>query len=339
MSFRKLAAAGLAVVALAGTTAAAGAQEVNVYSLRQPFLVEPLFEAFTAQTGIDVNVIFAKKGVLERIKREGRNSPADVILTVDIGRLSDAVAADLVQKVDSPVLNDAIPAQYRAADGSWFALTTRARIIYASKDRVQPGEVTRYEDLADPKWRGRICTRSGTHSYQVALTASMIAALGEEGAEAWLRGMKENLARKPQGNDRAQVKAIKEGQCDLSLGNSYYYGKMLEKEDQQAWAQSVYLIFPNQQDRGTHVNISGMAMAKNAPNRASALKLMEFLASPEAQRIYAEVNYEYPVVPGVPWSDKARSWGAFTADSLRLETIAELRSAAIRLTDKIGYNE
>lgn len=329
---------GVLGAALVSGAPAQAAEEVNVYSYRQEFLVEPLFEAFTKETGINVNVIFAQKGLIERIKAEGANSPADLIFTVDIGRLNDAVDAGVTQPVTSPVLEKNIPAQYRHPDGMWYGMTTRARIIYASRDRVKPGEITSYEGLADPKWKDRVCTRSGKHVYNVALFASMIAHHGEEKAEEWLTQVKGNLARKPQGNDRAQVKAIKEGECDIAVGNHYYYGKMLHDPKQKAWADSVYLIFPNQENHGTHVNISGVAMAKSAPNKANAIKLMDFLSG-EGQPLYAEQNFEYPINPTVPWLPEVKSWGEFKSDTLSLAVIAELRKEAIKMVDRVGYND
>ncbi|HBM58180.1 MAG TPA: iron ABC transporter substrate-binding protein, partial [Citreicella sp.] len=265
--------------ALALLTAAspALAQEVNLYSYRQPELLQPLVDAFTEETGIAVNVAYIDKGLEERLVAEGDRSPADLIFTVDISRLSAAVNAGVTQAVESDVLMENVPAQYRDPDNHWFGLTTRARIVYASKDRVDPSEVTTYEDLADPKWEGRICTRSGTHDYNVALVAAMLHHHGEEETKTWLEGLKSNLAQKPQGNDRAQVKSIWSGECDISLGNTYYMGKMLEDSEQSEWANAVNVLFPEFEEGGTHVNISGVAMTKAAPNRENALKMMEFL--------------------------------------------------------------
>ncbi|RCK28594.1 Fe(3+) ABC transporter substrate-binding protein [Thalassospira lucentensis] len=325
--------------AVAFGAVAASAQEVNVYSLRQAFLVEPLFEKFTEQSGVKVNVIFAEKGLVERIKQEGANSPADILMTVDISRIQQAVDAGVTEAVSNDTLAANIPAHLRDPEGHWFALTQRGRAIYASKDRVAEGGITSYEDLADPKWEGRICTRSGTHVYNVALFASMIAVHGEEKAKTWLEGLKSNLARKPQGNDRAQVKAIKEGECDLAIGNTYYYGKMLENEEQRPWAEAVNIVFPNQDGRGMSMNISGMSLIKGAPNQENAVKLMEFLSDDVAQKIYAEVNYEYPVKSGVEWAENVKSWGTFKADTVSLAEIARLTPAAIKMVDEIGYNE
>ena len=320
-------------------TAANGvaSNKVNVYSLRQPFLVKPLFDAFTKKTGIKVNVVFSKKGLIQRLKSEGANSPADLLFTVDVGRLQDAYDAGVTQAVSSSVLRAVIPALYRHPEGHWYGMTTRVRILYVSKERVKPDEIKRYEDLAAPKWHGRICTRSGKNSYNLALIASMIAHHGEVEAEKWLTSVKANLARRPQGNDRAQVKAIHAGECDVAIGNHYYYGKMLEKEDQRAWAESVYLVFPNQSDRGTHVNISGVALTKSTPNKANAIQLMEFLAGP-GQTLYADQNYEYPVKPGVPWLPQVKEWGVFKSDGLNLSTLAELRAAAARMVDRVDFD-
>ncbi|WP_299191085.1 Fe(3+) ABC transporter substrate-binding protein [uncultured Litoreibacter sp.] len=319
--------------------APAFAEEVNVYSYRQPELIKPLTDAFTAETGIDVNVVFLNKGMVERLKAEGDRSPADVVFTVDISCLNAVVEAGLTQPVESEALTDNIPETYRDPDNHWFGVTTRARIIYASKDRVADGEVTTYEDLADPKWKGRICTRSGTHAYNVALTSAVIDHAGEDGAKAWLSGVKDNLARKPQGNDRAQVKAIWAGECDISVGNTYYMGKMLEDDEQKAWADSVRIVFPTFADGGTHVNVSGVAMTKASPNPEAAVKMIEFLASPEAQEIYAEANYEYPVAPGTEPTELVKGWGEFTADGVNLMTVAGHRPAALRITEEVNFDE
>lgn len=311
---------------------------VNVYSYRQPQLVKPLFDDFTAKTGIDVNVVFLNKGMIERLKTEGKRSPADVILTVDISRLKAAVDAGVTQTVNSPIINKNIPAQHRDPNNQWFGLTTRARVVYASKERVKDGEITTYEDLANPKWRGRICTRSGTHVYMLALTSAVIEHHGTDIARSWLAGLKSNLARRPQGNDRAQVKAIWAGECDISIGNTYYMGKMLEDSEQRKWAESVRIVFPHFADGGTHVNISGMAMTKYAPHPDAALALMEYLTSADAQRIYASANYEYPILGGVPLSPVVREWGSFTADKITLSDIANERVNALRITEAVDYD-
>jgi iron(III) transport system substrate-binding protein len=320
---------------------AADPGEVNIYSYRQPSLIEPLLEEFTQETGIKVNVIFAEKGLIERIQAEGRNSPADVLLTVDIGNLTQATAAGIAQPIRSAALDAAIPQAYRAEDDQWFGLTRRARVIYASKERVKQDVIT-YEELADPKWRGKICIRSGQHPYNVALIASMIAHHGEAWTEEWLRGVKANLARKPAGDDRLQVKGVYAGECDIAVGNTYYMGVMLKNDkepEQKAWAESVTILFPNTETSGTHVNISGAVVAKYAPHKDNAVKLVEFLASDKGQEIYAEANNEYPVKGGVPWSPLVKSWGDFEPDPIALEEIARLRKTASELVDKVEFDD
>ncbi|QIA64184.1 extracellular solute-binding protein [Vibrio astriarenae] len=327
----------LACASIAPSVMAAG--EVNVYSYRQPFLVEPMFNEFTKETGIKVNVMFAKQGIAEKLAQEGEYSPADVLLTTDISRLAELTDRGLVQVVESDVIEGNVPAQYRDNENEWFALTLRTRNVYSSRDRVgKLGAEFNYADLANPEFKGKICTRQGKHPYNVSLVSSMIAHHGEAEAKAWLEGVKANLARKPQGNDRAQVKAIREGLCDVSLGNSYYLGKMVNDAEQKAWADAVYINFPNQETEGTHVNVSGMAMAKYSPNRDNALKLMEFLTADKAQQLYAEVNYEYPVKEGVKRSELVESWGDFKADSISLDEIASYHSAAIRLLDEVKFD-
>lgn len=322
------------------STVLAADKAVNIYSYRQPFLITPLLEKFTADTGIKTNVIFAKKGLIERMAAEGKISPADVLLTVDIGRLEAAVEKGVAQPVSSNILNSMIPERYRSAKNDWFGLTLRSRVVFASKTRVMQDAIS-YEELADPKWKGKICMRSGQHVYNVAMIASMIAHHGKEDTKKWLLGLKDNLARKPSGNDRAQVKAVFAGECDLAIGNTYYMGKMQtneEKPEQKKWAESVKVLFPNSKTRGAHVNVSGMVLAKYAPHKQNAIKLMEFLASKDAQKIYAKVNYEYPVTPDVEWSDIVTSWGRFTADKLPLDEIAKLRKAASLLVDETDFN-
>ncbi|WP_457646525.1 Fe(3+) ABC transporter substrate-binding protein [Profundibacter sp.] len=311
--------------------------EVNIYSYRQPELIQPLMDRFTEETGIPVNIAFLKKGMIEKLRAEGKRSPADLILTVDIARLSAVVNADLAQPVTSDILTANIPADLRDPDNRWFGLTTRARVVFASKDRAPDGVAT-YDELADPKWQGRICTRSGTHAYTVALVSAAIYHMGEDGAKTWLQGVKANLARKPQGNDRAQVKAVWAGECDIALGNTYYMGKMLGNPEQVPWADSVNVIFPVFKGGGTHVNVSGMALAKFAPHKGDTIKLMEFLASPEAQEIYAEQNFEYPVAPGTRPSELVASWGTFTPDPVNLMDIAKLRPAALRIIQEVDFD-
>ncbi|MYZ50086.1 Fe(3+) ABC transporter substrate-binding protein [Propylenella binzhouense] len=331
--------AGILLAAVATPAVAAGV--VNVYTYRQPELIQPLLDAFTKETGIETRVIFADRGLEERIRAEGRNSPADVLLTVDINRLAAAKEAGVTQPLKDEAIEANVPAEYRDPDGEWFGLTRRGRVVYASKERVPENAIT-YEELADPKWKGRICTRSGQHVYNIALFSSMIAHHGADYTKNWLTGLKDNLAVKPAGSDRDQAKAIYAGQCDIALGNTYYVGLMMtnDKEpEQKEWAAAIKVIMPNANDRGTHVNISGMSLAKYAPNRDNAVKLMEFLASDEAQRIYAETNQEYPVEKGIPISDIVASFGDLKADSLPLAAIADHRQEASELVDDVGYDD
>ncbi len=320
---------------MAATSASA---EVNIYSQRQPELIAPITDAFTAATGIETNVVYFDKGLTERLQAEGDRSPADIIMTVDISRLSQAVDAGVTQAVESDVLSAAIPAEFRDPGNQWFGVTTRARIVYASKDRVDPAEITTYEDLADPKWEGKICTRSGTHPYNLALLSAVIHHHGYDAAKEWAQGLKNNLARKPQGNDRAQVKAIWAGECDISLGNTYYMGKMLADEEQTAWANSVNVVYPSFAEGGTHMNVSGVAMTKAAPHAEDAKAFMEFLASDEAQHVYAETNYEFPVKAGVDRSELVQSWGDFTTDQVNLMDLAALRADALKIMEEINFD-
>lgn len=336
---------GLAAAAIASTFAVLPTAQadgvVNVYSYRQPDLIKPVLDAFTARTGIATEVLFLDKGLEERIAAEGANSPADVILTVDIARLAAAKDKGVTQAVDDADINAALPAEYRDPEGHWFGVTRRGRVIYASRDRVSDTDIS-YADLADPKWKGKICIRSGQHDYNLALFSALIAHWGEEKTEEWMKGFKANLARKPDGNDRGQAKSIMAGECDLALGNTYYVGLMMtnEKEpEQKDWAKSINVVFPSIDDSGTHVNISGMAMAKNAPNRDNALKLMEFLASEEAQKIYAAEVFEYPASPDVEPSDVVKSFGTLKADTLPLSEIAAHRKAASEMVDRVGLDD
>ena len=328
----------LLALALTSVALPAVAQEVNVYSHRQPELIQPLVDAFTAETGVKVNVAFVDKGMAERLIAEGTRSPADLVLTVDIARLKQIVDAGVTQPVQSEILDSNIPESMRDLNDQWFGLTTRARIVYASKERVADGEVTTYEDLASDKWKGRICIRSGLNDYNVALVAAMIAHHGEDYTRTWLEAVKDNLARKPEGGDRDQVKAIAAGQCDIGIGNTYYIGQMWEDPEQRPAAETVRIIFPTFEGDGAHLNVSGMAMTKSAPNKENALKFMEWLSGDEAQRIYAETNHEFPAKPGVAKSDLVASWGEFTPDSKPLSEIADLRPAAVKLVEEVNFD-
>ncbi|UJF23834.1 Fe(3+) ABC transporter substrate-binding protein [Suttonella sp. R2A3] len=328
------------VGALLGAISASALADVNVYSYRQDFLIQPMLDAFTEETGIKTNTIYVKDGLAERIKREGAQSPADIVLTVDISRLEELVNEGLTQAIESETVNANIPENMRG--DQWVALTSRARNVYSSKERVGelPTSFT-YLDLAKPEYKGKICTRSGKHPYNLSLIASVIAHEGEAAAKTWLEGVKANLARKPQGNDRGQVKAIMEGICDYALGNSYYYGKMLtnEKEpEQKAWAESAVINFPNQETYGTHMNVSGVALAKYAPNKDEALQLIEFLTADKAQQMYADVNFEYPVKEGVAQSDLVASWGEFKQDEIDINEVADNYSKALKLVDEVQFD-
>lgn len=322
-------------------TAHASDGVLNVYSYRQEFLVSPLIEAFEKETGIDVKIVFAKKGLVQRLKAEGMNSPADVILTADINRMEEFQSEGLLQPVSSATLSANIPAQYRHPDGLWYGLTMRARAIYAHKTRVQPGEADTYEDLAKPHMKDRVCTRSGKHPYNISLLASVIAAKGQDQAQAWIQGVKDNLARRPQGNDRAQVKAIKEGECDVAIGNSYYFGKMLtndKKPEEKAWAGAVNIIFPNQADRGAHVNVSAAAVTKSARHLDDAVKFLEFLTADKAQRLFAAENFEYPLKDGVALDPLVASWGTFKADDRNLAEIVAQHGEAAKMMDRVAFD-
>jgi iron(III) transport system substrate-binding protein len=319
---------------------ASGANVVNIYSYRQPDLIQPLFDQFTKDTGIEVRMIFADKGLVERLEQEGPLSPADLLITSDVGRLVDAASRGLAQPVDDAAIKSNIPANFRDVGNLWFGLTMRARVVYASKDRVAQSTIT-YEEMADPKWKGKICTRPGDHPYNLGLIAAMIAKRGEPETKTWLQGVKQNLAIKPSGTDRSQAKSVFAGECDIALGNTYYMGLMAtnEKEpEQKEWANALKVIFPTSPQMPTHVNISGMLLTKSAPDKDSAIKLMEFLASPEAQKIYADGNFEYPVNPTVQPNDIVKSWGQLTPDTMNLAEIAKNQAAAARLVDEVGFN-
>ena len=316
------------------------ASEVNVYSYRQPILIDPFFEEFTKSTGIEVNVLHAKKGLLERLLSEGANTPADLVLTVDISRLKQFVEKDVLTPIESSVLQKNIPSHLRDSNNRWFALSKRARVVVASKERVVTGAIKRIEDLTNPKWRGKICTRPGSHAYNRSLLASIVAAHGEAKAEEWAKGLVANLARKPEGNDRAQAKAIFEGVCDIAIMNTYYYGKMKFNEknpEQKDWANAVNIIFTNQYDRGNHINVAGGGVVKYSKNKENAIALLEFLTTPKAQSLYSFINYEYPVNPTMSLSDELASWGEFKEDKLPIEKLAELAPIAQKIIDRVGW--
>jgi iron(III) transport system substrate-binding protein len=337
-----LSALALAILVVASPTPSVAKEEVNLYSTRQPELISPVLEAFTQSTGIKANTVYVQKGLIERLKAEGANSPADAVLTVDIGDLDNLEKASVLQPVSSNVLKNNIPAHLTHPENLWYALTMRARILMVSKDRVKDDEVTTYEDLTNASMKRRVCTRSGKHEYNISLIASVIAHKGDDRAKKWLEGVKNNLARKPQGNDRAGAKGIFEGVCDVAIANTYYMGLMTTEEkqpEQRKWAAAVRIVFPNQNDRGTHVNVSGAGMTKSTKNKANTVKLLEFLSGSEAQSIYAKQNFEYPVKAGVELDPVVKSWGAFKADKIKLTEIAKYRAAASRMVDEIGFDQ
>jgi iron(III) transport system substrate-binding protein len=324
---------------IGGGMSAAFAASINIYSHRQQALIQPFLDAFTAETGVETKVVYAAKGLAQRLQAEGEASPADVILTVDIARLAEYASLDLLAPVSSDILTKNIPSRLRAADNRWFSFSERARIIVTARDRVADGAITDLEDLAKPEWKGRVCLRAGSHDYNRAMVASMIAAHGVAKTEAWARGVVANLARKPQGNDRSQAKAIFQGICDVAIMNSYYYGNMKfgDAADQKQWAAAIRLVFTNQSSRGNHMNVSGGGVAKYAKNRADAIRFLEFLTEKTAQRLYGEINYEYPVNPAVPAGGELASWGQFKPDDLPIERLAELAPQAQMIIDRVGW--
>ena len=321
-------------------TANAGNGEVNIYSARKEALIKPLLDKFTEQTGIEVNLVTGKAdALLKRLETEGINTPADLLITTDAGRLHRAKSAGVLQATSSDTLQKVIPENLRDPEGYWYGLSERARPIFYVKGKVDPSELSTYEALADEKWKGRICIRSSGNIYNQSLVASMIANSSEETTSAWAEKFVANFARPPKGGDRDQIKAAAAGQCDIAIANTYYFGQMLNSGDeaQVDAANAVAIFWPNQGDRGTHVNVSGVAVTAAAKNKGNAIKLMEFLASPESQRWYAEVNNEYPVVDGVTASDTLKTWGEFKSDTLNLSKLGELNPVAVRLMDRAGW--
>ena len=332
---RALALAGLIAV----SSVPASAQELNLYTTREPGLIKPLMDAFTKSTGIKVNSVFVKDGLAERVTAEGDKSPADMLMTVDLGNLLDLTEKGLTQPVKSAVLEKAVPSNLRGPNGDWFTLSLRARVLYADKD-LDLTTFT-YEALADPRWKGKVCTRSGQHPYNNAMIAAYIAKHGEAKAETWLRGMKANLGRPATGGDRDVARDIMGGICDIGIANSYYVGLMRSGAggpEQVKWGSAIKVILPTFERGGTQVNISGASIAKHAPNRASAVRFLEYLVSDEAQKIYAEANYEYPVKAGAATHPLIAALGPLKVDSLQIAEIARYRAAASKLVDKVGFD-
>ena len=321
-------------------SALAQSDAVNVYTYREPGLIQPLLDRFTEETGIKTNVLFAADGLIERVAAEGELSPADVIITVDIGNLANAKEIGVSQTIDAEALAR-IPAQYKDPDGQWVALSLRARVFYASVDRVTQTALS-YEDIAKPEWKGRLCTRSGLHAYNIGLISTRIAHWGVDKTRDWLIAVRDNLNHAPTGADRDQVKQIFDGTCDLAIGNTYYMGLMLTNEaepEQKQWAGSARIIYPDATGDGTQVNLSGAVVPRYAPNKENADRLVDFLLSDEAQHIYASGNFEFPVVAGVAPSELVSSWGALKADTTPMVDIAAHRKEAAALVDEIRFDE
>lgn len=318
----------------------ASAQEVNVYSARHYDTDIALFDDFTDLTGIEVNLIEGGSDeLIERIISEGDNSPADVLITVDAGRLWRAQQEGLFAAVDSPVLNAVVPENLRDPENEWFGLTRRARAIVYSTDVVDPSELSTYEDLASDQWEGRVCIRSSSNIYNQSLVASIIAAEGADAAEAWANGIVENLARSPQGGDTDQIRAVAAGECDVAVVNHYYYARLIASADpaDQEVANAVDIFFPNQDGRGTHVNISGAGVIATGPNQTNAIRFIEFLTTPQAQEVFAGGNYELPVVAGVELSDIVESFGDFVTDDVNVAQYGENNPEAVRVVDRAGW--
>lgn len=330
----------LAVSSIVASTAMA-AEEVNLYTTREPGLIIPLLEAFTKQTDIKVNTVFVKDGLIERVKAEGARSPADLLMTVDIGNLLNLVDANITQSVDSVIIKEAIPAHLRGEDNQWFTLSMRDRVAYVTTE-IDAIQALTYEDFADPKWKKKVCIRAGQHPYNTAMIAAMIAHNGAEATEQWLRDVKANLGRKATGGDRDVARDILGGICDLGIANAYYVGRMKNAKPDSAdykWGKAIRVVRPTfAKSGGTHVNISGAALAKHAPNKANAVQLLEYLVSDEAQSLYAKANYEYPVKAGVELDPVVASFGPLQVDPLPLTEIAKYRKQASELVDKVGFD-
>lgn len=331
----------LAVASAVFANPVLAAEEVSLYTTREPKLIQPMLDAFTKDSGIKVNTVFVKDGLLERVKAEGAQSPADVLMTVDIGNLVDLVDGGVTQPIQSETLNTVIPANLRGANGNWYALSLRDRVLYAANDLNL--DSFHYEDLADPKWKNKVCIRSGQHPYNTGMIAAMIAHDGPEATEKWLEGVKANLARKAAGGDRDVARDILGGICDIGIANAYYVGHMKNAEpgtDARKWGDAIKVIRPTFKNGGdgTHVNVSGGAVAAHAPNKANAVKLLEFLVSEPAQALYARANYEYPIRPGIQLDPVVASFGELKVDSLPVADVAKYRKQASELVDKVGFN-
>ncbi|TFH85833.1 Fe(3+) ABC transporter substrate-binding protein [Billgrantia azerbaijanica] len=329
-------------VALAGSALATGASadEVNLYSARHYDSDEALYQAFTEATGIEVNVLEGDSDqLIERIQREGVASPADVMITVDAGRLWRAEQEGIFQGIESDVLNERLPESMRHPEGKWFGFSQRARAIFYNRENFDPSQIDSYEDLADPAFEGQVCIRSSNNIYNQSLLASLIEHHGVEGAEQWAQGVVDNMARDPEGGDTDQIKGVASGECNLAVANHYYYVRLLKSDDaaDREVAEKVGILFPNQDGRGTHVNVGGAGVVENAPNRDNAIRLLEFLASDQAQEIFAAGNHEFPVVDGVAKDEVLESWGEFKKDALNVSVLGENNPEAIRIFDRVGW--
>lgn len=318
----------------------AAAQQVNVYSARHYDSDEALYSAFTEETGIDVRVLQGDSDqLIERIRREGAASPADVLITVDAGRLWRAEEAGVLQSVESDVLSRRIPSHLRHPEGLWFGFSQRMRLIFYNKENFDPSAISGYEDLADPRFEGQICIRSSNNIYNQSLIASMIAAHGSDGATEWVNGLVSNLARQPQGGDTDQIRGVAAGECEIGVANHYYYVRLQKSDDadDREVADRVGIIFPNQEGRGTHVNVGGAGVVKGAPNREHAVRLLEFFASDKAQEIFASGNHEFPVVEGVAMDPVLESWGDIRTDDLNVSVLGRNNAEAVRIADEAGW--
>ncbi len=325
---------------VAGVAGAHAEEILNLYTSRHYQTDEALYRGFTEATGIRINRIEGKgDALIERLKNESLNSPADVFITVDAGRLWRAEQAGLFQEVTSPVLEARVPATLRHPEGRWFGLARRARLIFYNKDMVKPGEIQTYEDLADPRWRGMVCIRSSSNIYNLSLLGSIIAARGEKAAQAWARGVVENFARPPQGGDTDQIRAVAAGECGIGVANSYYYARLMtsEKEQDRKAAQALGVVFPNQAGRGTHVNISGAGVLKHARHSDAAIRFLEYLTSEPAQRLFADGNNEYPVVQGMAPNETLRALGEFKPDTLNVAYLGRNQPLAQMIFDRVGW--
>jgi len=316
------------------------ATEVNIYSARKEALIKPLLDEFTVKTGIKVNLVTGKADTLvKRLEVEGRNTPADILLTVDVARLIRAKDKALFQQIDSDLLKKVIPEYYRDADNQWFGLSLRSRVIIYAPDRVKEDELSSYADLADIKWKNRVCVRSSSNVYNQSLVAAMIANEGLEKTENWAAGLVENFSRPPKGGDRDQIKAVAAGVCDVALVNNYYLAGMLEsgQKNELAAAKKIKLFWPDQAGRGAHMNVSGAGILKPAKHKKEAIQLLEFLVSDYAQQWYADTNHEYSINPEIESSSILKSWGDFKADNLNLGLLGKYNTEAVMLMDRVGW--